>query len=305
MNTLFSALGAMMLLTICGSSALAQNQQTFVSGAGLDTNLCTLTSPCRTFTRALSQTNAAGVVTVLDSAGYGAFTINKAISIVCAPGAYAGISVFSGNGIDIAAGASDTVILRGLTVNNQGSSGNGISYQTAGLVHVESCVVNGFSSADGVLANTGNSCVLEIKDSIFRGNEGGIVVSGPIAATVDHVRAEANFTGLEASSGAKVTVRNSLFSLNENGLSAFSNSNLAAELNVENCVVANNSSDGIEAVCDSTGVSTARVSNSTVVNNGVGLFNAGSPAVLLSRGNNTIEGNTTNTSGAIGAYTAD
>jgi len=34
----------------------------------------------------------------------------------------AGISVFSGDGIDINAGASDIVILRGLTINAQGGA---------------------------------------------------------------------------------------------------------------------------------------------------------------------------------------
>jgi hypothetical protein len=53
----------------------------------------------------------------------------------------------------------------------------------------------------------------------------------------------------------------------------------------------------------STGVATVRVSNSTVTDNQFGLSQTG-PAVLLSRGNNTVEGNGANTLGTIGSYTA-
>jgi hypothetical protein len=41
-----------------------------------------------------------------------------------------------------------------------------------------------------------------------------------------------------------------------------------------------------------------------VTGNGTGLSNTGSPALILSRGDNTVEGNNTNTSGTIGSYTA-
>jgi hypothetical protein len=45
------------------------------------------------------------------------------------------------------------------------------------------------------------------------------------------------------------------------------------------------------------------VSNSTVTNNGTGLYQAG-PAVLVSRTNNTVEGNGTDTAGTIGTFVA-
>src|SRR5215471_13629595 len=86
------------------SASIAQ-QRTFVSGGGNDLNACSRTAPCRTFGHAISQTSVGGEVIVLDSAGYGAFTITQAVSIIAPPGIYAGISVFSGDGIDINAGA--------------------------------------------------------------------------------------------------------------------------------------------------------------------------------------------------------
>src|SRR5215467_2941533 len=99
------------------SSASAQVQRTFVSGLGSDSNPCSRTSPCRTFGAAIAQTNPSGEVIVLDSAGYGPVTIGKAISITAPSGIYAGVSVFSGDGITVNAGSSDVVVLRGLTVS--------------------------------------------------------------------------------------------------------------------------------------------------------------------------------------------
>jgi parallel beta-helix repeat protein len=63
------------------------------------------------------------------------------------------------------------------------------------------------------------------------------------------------------------------------------------ELNIESCVAANNAI-GISCV----GSSTVRVSNTTVTDNGTGIDPLGN---VLSRGNNTVEGNATN-----GTFTA-
>ena len=143
--TIVRFVGALLSTAALASVSTAQVQRTFVSGLGSDSNPCSRTAPCRTFTQALVGTNAGGEVVVLDSAGYGAFTITQAVSIIAPPGVYAGVSVFSGNGITITAGGSDTVILRGLTVNNQGSSGSGIVFNTGHTLHIENCAVNGFS----------------------------------------------------------------------------------------------------------------------------------------------------------------
>ena len=62
--------------------AFGAAQRTFVASNGVDTNPCTVTLPCRGFTAALLLTNAGGEIIVLDSAGYGSVTINKAVSII-------------------------------------------------------------------------------------------------------------------------------------------------------------------------------------------------------------------------------
>src|SRR5215831_8467973 len=170
MKALRFVLVAFLFSAFSASHVRAQVQRTFVSGLGNDANPCSRTAPCRTFGAAISQTNAGGEVYVLDSAGYGPFSINKSISIIAPLGVTAGISVFSGDGIDINAGGSDTIILRGLTVNNQGSTGNGIVFNTGGTLHIESCVVSGFSNYASVGVAFFGAGNLEVKDSIVRGN---------------------------------------------------------------------------------------------------------------------------------------
>ena len=51
-----------------------------------DANTCLQNSPCKTFAQANSVTNPGGQVVALDSTGYTAFSINKAITIEGAPG---------------------------------------------------------------------------------------------------------------------------------------------------------------------------------------------------------------------------
>jgi hypothetical protein len=299
-RTIPSVFGSTLLVVLfaCGASA---QQRTFVSGLGSDSNPCSRTAPCRTFTQAVSQTGTGGEVIVLDSAGYGPFTITSAISIIAPPGVYAGISVSSGDGIDINAGASDTIILRGLTVNNQGSTGSGIFFLTGGTLHVESCVVNGFSDGSGVYHGGAD---LEVKDSIMRGNSEGIRVQPSFetgVATIDRVRLEGNtgFGGLFVLDGSTVVVRNSVASDNQfYGFLAWAFDGGPVELNVENCLAFNNVLTGIVSLG-----ATIRVSNSTVTDNGTGLGND-LGGFLASRGNNTVEANGTDTSGTIGSYTA-
>jgi nitrous oxidase accessory protein NosD len=305
-RTIASIFGSALLVAILASGASAQIQRTFVSGLGIDSNPCNRTAPCRTFGQAISQTNPGGEVIALDSAGYGAFTITKAVSIIAAPGVYAGITVFSGEGIDINAGASDAVTLRGLTVNNQGSAGNGVVFNSGGTLRVEDCVITGFPSGVGLFFGAAGKLVA--KDCVLKGNDIGITVqaaSGTALAAIDRVLLEGNsFQGLIAGDRSKVTVRNSAASANGGGFFATTASAAASELNIENCLASNNSGAGAGAQSTSTGVVTVRVSNSIITDNNFGLYNAGSPAVLLSRANNTVEGNASDLSGTIGSYTS-
>src|SRR5437588_3023774 len=110
------------------SIASGSAQRSFVSANhGNDANPCTATLPCRNFAAAITQTAAGGEVIALDSGGYGPVNIGSSISLIAPPGVYAGITAFSGDAITIAAGASDVVTLRGLTLNGLGGH-NGVDF---------------------------------------------------------------------------------------------------------------------------------------------------------------------------------
>jgi len=156
------------MIACTGALALLP-QRTFVASTGDDVNAgvsCRLTAPCRSFSVAIGQTRPGGEVLVLDSAGYGPVTITQAVSIIAPAGVYAGVSVFSGDGVTVNAGTSDTVVLRGLTITGVGGA-NGVVVNTAGSVDVGRVEISGFSG-DGIKFNDGNTLIL--RDSISRQN---------------------------------------------------------------------------------------------------------------------------------------
>lgn len=273
----------------------AQVQRTFVSAqAGNDANSCGATAPCRTFVRAISQTAAGGEIIVLDSGGYGAFGIPKAISINAPPGVYAGITAFSGDAVTVAAGGSDVVFLRGLTLNGLGGA-NGITFTSGAGLHVENCSANGFSSSGFNLLGGGQ---VFFRDSSARSSGNGAVFNNAsVVASIDSCRFERNVgAGLLVSNG-KASIRASVASANANGLAAAAGT--ISELSIEKCLAANNSGIGISA--DGSGT-IVRVSNSTITDNGTGLSQTNS-GTLLSRINNTVEGNGAGNT-APGSYSA-
>jgi hypothetical protein len=290
------------LILIGGLAMSARSQQrTFVSGQGSDNNPCSLTAPCRTFSMATGVVSSGGEVIALDSAGYGAFAINKSVTITVPAGVYAGISVFSGDGISINAGSTDVVILRGLGLNQFGGT-NGIRFTSGKALHVENCTINGFGAGAGVIQTGSND--LFVKDTIIRNNQTGIDLaptSGTARASADQVRFEGNQDGLVVGQGGKASVRNSVASGSSDAGFLASCSAGACELNIDNCLIANNAT-GVSANGLGGGVGTVRVSDSEVTDNTTGLLQQGG-GLLLSSGSNTVEGNSSNTSGTIGVYT--
>src|SRR5262249_46521986 len=138
---------ATLVAMLASSGAYALANRTFVSGSGNDANPCSLGAPCRSFAGAITQTAPGGEIAVLDTAGYGGGAIGHTVSIVNEEGVEAGITVTSGDGITIDASASDIVNLRGLTIVGTGaSSGNGITFNSGGVLNIQNCVIRGFTS---------------------------------------------------------------------------------------------------------------------------------------------------------------
>jgi hypothetical protein len=250
---------------------------------------------------------AGGEVIAIDSAGYGPITITKSVSII-GDGGYAGINTSSGDGVTIAT-ASITVNLRSLTIAGLGTGTNGINVTAVGNLHVEDCVISGFTG-NGININlAADGSYIFVKDTITRNNAAyGIQTTtstGTVRASIDNCRAERNNgTGFFASNNSRVTIKRSVASSNgSTGFYAFDiASGSTVELNCEECVSSNNG-DGFAVTASSGGAATIRVSHSTATNNTGFGFTQSSSGVFKSLVNNLVEGNGTDTNGAIAAIT--
>src|SRR5215467_6784811 len=148
-----TVVGAMAMPLLYAAPAQAQATRTWVSGAGADANPCSCTAPCKTFAGAISKTAAGGEIDALDPAGFGAVTITKSITIDGGGGQVASVQVAGTNAIVVAAGANDTVTLRNLSINGLGATGNslnGVRFISGATLHIEHCVIFGFSGGNGI-----------------------------------------------------------------------------------------------------------------------------------------------------------
>jgi hypothetical protein len=297
-------------------AAFAAGQRSFVSTSGVDNPACSIGSPCRTFGAAVTATSAGGEVIVLDSGGYGPVTITQSISIIAAPGVYAGVSVASGAGINVTTASTDSVTLRGLTINNTGTGSHGIGFGGDGRLQVEDVNVSGFS-VEGLIFTPPTSGDLVVLRSSFFGNGWGIVVTpgGTANAVIDRVATHHNAqSGVQVGERAAVVVRDSVVSNNNQGVWCYGFAGgTTGTCSVESSDVSHNGQGVLAGVFAGTG--TVSVSNSVVSQNGNGISAQqggivtlagttvtrntngivyGGTGVADSQGNNLISGNTTN-----------
>src|SRR4029077_19683192 len=118
MSGLFKPLvlaASLCVITLGWSSASFGVQRTFVASYGADTNPCSLGQPCRSFGIAISHVQSGGEVIVLDSAGYGVFTVTQPVSVIAPAGVYAGIFVPDYQ-IGVYVNATVKVLLEGLAL---------------------------------------------------------------------------------------------------------------------------------------------------------------------------------------------
>ena len=260
------------LLSIAPAAA---TQRAFVRSDGIDSNPCTPQQPCRGFAAAILLTDPDGEVVVLDSAGYGAVTVTKGVSIIAPPGVYAGISAFPGqDGVTVNAGAGDKVVLRGLSINGQGGD-RGISLQAAARVRIENCVISAMHLAG--ISDTAANAELIVLDTVVRDNLGsGVTLFADLGSLVlDHVRSEHNggngvsFTPGAGSPGALATIADSIFVHNDgDGIGTDSVSGATITLVVERSVMSSNGQNGFRAGTAVGGSGVVTVSRSAINDNG-------------------------------------
>ena len=270
--------------------ARAQQPQSFVSGVGDDANPCSRTAPCATFAAALAATMPGGEIDALDTGDFGAVTITSSVTI---NGLSVGGSDFSGvntPGVTVAAGATDVVILRGLSIFGSGS-GNGLSVMSGGFVQLDHARVSGFGEGVSFTPMLGGQLLLTevvTKDN----NDAGLVAGasgGTASVTMSGCQSEGNAVGVRATAGAKIDVYDTDASHNATaGVSAELDANGgAAEINLESV---NASENGI-------GVRASAMAGSAVVRMSkvLGTANVMAPVTwagngsVLSFGNNRLD----------------
>ena len=256
----------------------AQATRTWVSGVGDDANPCSRTAPCKTWAGAISKTAAGGEINALDDGGFGAVTIVKAITLD-GGGHMASILAAGTNGINVNAGANDTVTLRGLDINGAGTGLVGISINSGKAVHIEECRIYGFraGTARGISDNRSASVAsppqLFVNDVFIRDNlNGGIGITGTTPSVI------------------RAFIRNCRIQ-NNGGFGVLGSS--AHLLTVENCMISGNTGDAVRVE----GTAFAAVISNILNNNG------GGGVVTLAGGGAYLADNTifTNGSGATGA----
>jgi Right handed beta helix region len=288
--------------TLVAAPARAQNARSFVSGHGLDTNACTLAAPCRTFAVAFTHTNAGGEIDVLDTAGYGPLTIDKAISIVN-DGSIASVLVPSGsNGITINAGPSDAVSLRGLTIEGAGAGANGIQFNTGHSLAIENCAIRHFNNSGIAFFSNASSSLLVASTLVADNSGAGIFLdpsgSGTYTAVFNRVESNSNSTGMiltgsDSTGTVNATVAESVMANNASAgifASTFSGRS-PIEVMVFRSVAASNGNGSFGSGIDVEGTGAKlQIGQSAVTSNTFG-WTVSMGGVLQSYGDNKIDGN--------------
>jgi hypothetical protein len=280
---------------VCGS-VLAQNTRSAVSIHGNDANICTVPSPCRTFNKAVSVTNSGGEVIALDSGGFGPFTIDRAVTVRPVPGAYAGLAPSSGAGVSVNAGATDDVILRGITINGLGGD-TGIDFTTGRSLHIENCSIDRLNFAGIVNVRAGSLFVSDA--SVTNSGRGmrignGIVSDPKVFVTISKSNFDSCGAGLSIYQNASVTIAGTEVANNGNGLEVFAQvATLTTDVVIEDSTISGN---GFGIITQAgAGTATTRASNCTISHNTNGLSNfSPQTSSILSRQNNTLQANVTN-----------
>jgi len=294
------------------AAELPAAQRTFVSAeVGSDTNPCTRALPCRSFAAALFFTDANGEVIAVDSGGYGPVTITQSASLISPAGVYAAITATSGNGVTVNAGDTSHVTLRNVSLNGSGGGGWGVDVPSAAAVHVEGCVIKGFFLGGIHFLPATSTSRIYVSDTIVRQIASEAIFISAGTGVIDSTLVQETSAGIDVRQGAQVTVRNSEVA---NALDGFIVS-FGGKMMIEKSAVSNsthgfNAEDGlitlsrciarsnVHGLTATSGASAIFVSDSTITMNQTGVDPTGGTAVIASRGNNRLLGNTNN-----GAFT--
>ncbi len=177
MKWTLTTLAVSLLIMTFAAAAQATVLRAFVSSTGSDGNIganCVQATPCKTFAVAIGAVTAGGELIVLDTAGYGPLTINKAITIAAVPGATAFVVAATGTaGFTISAGATDLVVLRNINFNGANAAGTTGVQHNSGKLEVHDCKFTQLATGISLVNSKA-----DLYNCIITGNTVGASVSG-------------------------------------------------------------------------------------------------------------------------------
>jgi hypothetical protein len=294
---------ALVLFVLTTCLAYGQATRTWVSGVGDDANPCSRTAPCKTFAGAISKTAPGGEIDALDPGGFGALTITKSITLDGGGGQVASVLVAGTNGIVVAAGSTDVVIIRNLRFDgllgggNANAGINGIRFISGKTLVIENCDIFGFNNNGIDIANNQNSQVI-IKNTTATNNAAvGVraqTSAGTVGVTIDNSYFSGNGFGVWADNNSKVTVSRSVAGGNSaiGFIAQATTGGLTGTLTLSEDISSNNGV-GMQ-VGGGAGSSVLHYNRMAVFNNSTGLVN-GANGISHSFGNSSnLDGGTAN-----------
>ena len=286
---------SLFLAVIVAPRGFAQAARVFLSGTGSDAGDCSnAATPCRSLQGAIDQAAAGAEVVIVSSGGFGGATITKSITVNAPTGEIA----FVGRTITVAIASTDTVTLRGLSMNGAVFGDvNGIAFNAGGTLNIENTVISSFASFG--VNDTAPGSNLWVHNCDVKKNTYGIFVSGTgTSAVIENSRAVENNTGMEAGDSSTVAIRNSVAEGNIfAGFYVKAFAGTSTELVVDSCMATNNGY-GLNSFQSGTGsVATLRAGQNIVMNNTTANLNTSGGSFLISQGGNRIGGATGGTTG--------
>jgi hypothetical protein len=313
MKAISTAIAGAAICAALAGPAQALNSRTWISGTGTDNPGCgVIATPCRTLQFAHDNTAAGGEIDIKDSAGYGAVTIGKAITIL-ANGTIGGSLAGAGaNAITVSAGANDAIVLQGLAIEGAGVALNGIVFNSGRSLTVINCTIQNFAgngaTGNGIIVQAPGpgASLITIADTTLVGNAGAAIRLAPPSGTastvivVSHVLAVRNPIGISvdttaATSGAvQLDVSGFTAAFGTNGI-LIPTGPVSQLVRLDAITLYNQSGVGLSASGSTTNVSVGR---SVITDNFIGVQIAGS-ATVSTYGDNRISFNTTDVSGTM------
>jgi hypothetical protein len=229
-----------------------------------------VTSPCRTFQFAYDNAVAVGgTIAVRDAGGYGPLAINHSVSVINEGGVVAGIFGPPSAAIDIQAGATDVVVIKGLTLEGAGTGTSGIKVTSAGEVTVSKCTIKGFSDnlpaavGTGVLISPASgTTTFTVTDSFIIGNSDSAIAVTP-----------------SSSASVKGVIKNVTISGGQHAIFLYAPNSAKQQLSIEDTVVTQ-SGDGVLGVGLSASISAVRLESR---GNQYGVYASSGATITLSR----------------------